>query len=432
MGLCNLMAAWLALLLGRLGLRSPSALDGWTRHSGVNCYSGKGATDLEAHSGHPYGTVSLEECKAACESLDGCQGVVVSWSIVSVLRGKVVCYRRGSIQLDQCLDHTLVFDLWTRAPSPPPGVPGTYGCGVAIAGDWPNCGAQFSEQYAFDLGALMRKAQNVVGAGQPLWRYDWRSTQHPTGGPWTYVAMDWCPSGGKNEHPDPNGPSPGLMGWNEPNVPGQCNQDAGDSKAVGEFVALARRFKQVGKFVVSPAPSLDPQWLDTFLGVCSAQGFFGVDYLAYHHYVTCNDDTSGNSLYGEMSSVIESFIALMNKWNGRGFGIKGLWITEIACAPVGGWGNLPYRWALGKPALLMEKFIDIQRNYPELKTWSWFGYGGFGNLWDQSTSALTSLGNMYFSHCHPTRAGGNRTAATSLGLPGGLVGEALREALVVV
>mmetsp|Transcript_49763 Transcript_49763/g.144404 ORF Transcript_49763/g.144404 Transcript_49763/m.144404 type:complete len:432 (+) Transcript_49763:34-1329(+) len=409
MALCELLAVWLAFLLGHLGLRSAPDGNGWTQHLGVNCYSGNGATDLEQFPGQPYGTMSLQDCEAACAAQPGCEGVVVS-KPVWCTGGKVRCYRRGNIQLDQCLTDTWAFDLWTRAPSPPPGVPGTYGCGVAIAGDWPNCGAQFSEAYNFDLGALMRSAQHAAGEGRPLWRYDWRTSEHPYGGDWSYVGMDWCPHGGKGEHPDPNGPSPGLMGWNEPNVPGQCNQDAGNWNAVGEFVDLARRFKQAGKFVVSPAPSVDPGWLDTFLGTCRAQGFFDVDYLAYHHYVTCNDDTTGNSLYGEMSSVIESFIGLMAKYNGLGFSIKGLWITEIACAPTGGWSNLPYHWAADKPALLMEKFVDIQRNYPELKTWSWFGYGGFGNLWDPNTGSLTDLGNTYFTNCHPQRSGGNKTS----------------------
>lgn len=264
---------------------------------------------------------------------------------------------------------------------------------------------------------MIKNAQDV--SYFPLWRYDWRSVEHPVSGPWTYVSQDWCWQGGIGEHPSPSYNSPGLLGWNEPNVPGQCNaNNAADGNGITEFVNLARQYKQRGKFVVSPAPGDGRDWLDIFFAQVKARGFVGIDYIAYHHYVTCNHDTSGNSMYGEMEEMLVAHINLMYKWNKQGFNIKGIWITEIACQPSGGWGNRPYHWEGDKPGLLMSKFIDIINNHKELQAWAWFGYGGFGQLWNYGSWTLTDLGRTYFSNCHGNRApvalGDNSTVTRSV------------------
>merc|ERR1712203_1109570 len=99
--------------------------------------------------------------------------------------------------------------------------------------------------------------------------------------------------------------------------------------------------------------------------------------------------TTGDGMYGEMEAELGRQIAVMNKWNGQGFAIKGIWLTEIACAPEGGWGARPYHWDATKPPMLMGKFIDIINNHPQLQAWSWFGYGGFGQLWNEGSWTLT-------------------------------------------
>jgi hypothetical protein len=195
------------------------------------------------------------------------------------------------------------------------------------------------------------------------------------------------------------------LGWNEPNVPGQCNaNNAADATGIQEFVNIAAQYKQLGKFVVSPAPGDGSEWLDTFFTQVKAKGFVGVDYIAYHHYVFCNPSSTGASMYSEMEEMLVRHLNLMYKWNSLGFSIKGVWITEIACQPSGGWGNQPYHWEAEKPALLMSKFIDLINNHPELQAWAWFGYGGFGQLRDDQTFALTDLGHTYFSNCKGNRA----------------------------
>lgn len=295
--------------------------------------------------------------------------------------------------------------------------PGEYGCGVAMAGDWPDCVKQFDTDYAFDFSAVMASAQRK--AGRPVWRYDWRSTQYPASAPyddWHYLAMDWCPQGGKGEHPDPWGPWPGLLGWNEPNAPQQCNQPAWD---VPEFVALAKQFKARGKFVVSPAPTHDADdWMDMFLGVMhdrtdDDEHFLGVDYLAYHHYVTCNSGTvegfaatSADDIFAQLEGALLKFKGLMDTYNADGMQIKGLWLPEVAC----GWSDGGWTGHCSDSCTknTMQKLVELTKKHPVLKTWAWFGYNNFGNLWENDHTKgypLTELGQMYFANCDPSKTG---------------------------
>jgi len=73
----------------------------YTTMRDLNCYTGHGATDLEKEAGEPCGEMSLSECEQKCDELDACQGITVSSKSGS---NKVLCYRRGSINVGQC-DH---------------------------------------------------------------------------------------------------------------------------------------------------------------------------------------------------------------------------------------------------------------------------------------------------------------------------------------
>lgn len=282
---------------------------------------------------------------------------------------------------------------------------GEFGCGVGVAGDWPSCSGRLGDTtYNFDFPALMKSAQ--AKAGRKLWRYDWRGTQFPTSATyydWTYVAMDWCDVGAL-EHPDPYGPWPGLMGWNEPNVWGQCNRPADQ---VAEFVKLAKQFKALGKFVVSPAPTADKDdWMDTFLGVMHDrtdpdENFMDTDFLAYHHYVACDEGkTTADDIWNQLVTANGKWKALIDKWNGKGMNIKGLWMTEVSC----GWSK-EGQWTgnCGETCVrdTMQQFMRLIQTHSEIKTWAWFGYDNFGNLWDKDKGyALTELGEWYFSNCN--------------------------------
>lgn len=304
---------------------------------------------------------------------------------------------------------------WVCPASTPRAFP--FGCGVGIAGDWPNVGQLFDTTYEFNLTAQLAAGQAIVdqqaGAhAKPIWRYDWRATEHPySPNKWTYMGMDWCNHDGMGTHPDPKDPnSVGLMGWNEPNSAAQCNQNpANDTKAVAEFVKLAASFKAVGKLVVSPAPTKQAStWMDDFLAEVARQGSRDMDYLAYHHYLTCdsNPRTTPEEMYAEMEDELQQYIGLMQKYNGKGFTIKGIWITEIACQPDGGWMQQPWKWTPGASEDLMEKFMELVDKHVELKAWAWFPYAGFGPLWDIQPpyTALTALGRRYFGNCHQDRA----------------------------
>jgi hypothetical protein len=291
---------------------------------------------------------------------------------------------------------------------------------MAITGDWPNPGAQFSVDYKYNLKTMMENAQKELGPqALPLWRYDWRATEHPYSGSWTYVATDWCSgtkgdSKGLGEHPAADGSSPGVLGWNEPNVPGQCeaSPDATNLEAIGEFVALAREFKKHGKFVVTPAPGGGAPWLDTFLNNSDKLGFRDFDYMAYHHYVTCNSGTQPSTnpppfttpemMFQEMEKEMKEHVAVMDKYNQMGFSIKGIWLTETACAPDGGWGTSG-TWRKDAPDILMSQLFKLIDQYPQLKAWNWFPYRQFGLLADDTTYEVTDLGKRYFSNCHQDR-----------------------------
>jgi len=290
------------------------------------------------------------------------------------------------------------------------------GCGVAITGDWPNPGAQFAEDYHFNLTAMMANAQEVLKPDAlPLWRYDWRAKEHPYSGPWTYVGMDWC-SGtkgdrvGLKEHPAPDGNSPGLLGWNEPNVPGQCeaSPDGTDLEATREFVERARQFKKHGKFVVTPAPGGGSWWLDNFLSSCEQLNFTDIDFMAFHHYVPCNSGTKGGvpfttpeMMYASLLEEVKNHTVVMHKYNARGFTMKGIWLSEVACAPDGGWAFGD--WRMDAADILMNQVLKIVEDSPQITAFNWFPYRQFGMLWNDTTWDVTALGRKYFANCHQDR-----------------------------
>jgi len=70
----------------------------WAHAAGVNCYSGKGATDLESPPGSNCGTMSLDACQAKCQATEGCDGITVQPAAGGLLK----CFRRGLTDLAAC------------------------------------------------------------------------------------------------------------------------------------------------------------------------------------------------------------------------------------------------------------------------------------------------------------------------------------------
>jgi len=91
------------------GPQDPDSLpSGYTKLKNLNCYAGHGATDLDDK---PCGTMYLDQCEKTCDESAGCQGVVVS---KPDSEGKVSCYRRGLIKVDQCDHETEDYDLFVN------------------------------------------------------------------------------------------------------------------------------------------------------------------------------------------------------------------------------------------------------------------------------------------------------------------------------
>jgi hypothetical protein len=126
------------------------------------------------------------------------------------------------------------------------------------------------------------------------------------------VPMAWAEY---RMEPPAGGNSPWLMGFNEPDRPGQANM-------CPQYAAYAwRRLEQLhaGRKLVSPAPSHeDPGWLDAF--VAAYQGLYGcrprLDALACHAYLRSA---------GEVMALVGTFVKRAQAWGVAG----GTWLTEF-------------------------------------------------------------------------------------------------------
>lgn len=92
--------------------------DGWTEHSGLNCYPGHGAEDVEPKQGRACCTVSLNDCQQKCDELSGCTGITMRAG-----SGNQKCYRRGKVDVNKCRKDknyvTYIKSAGPPAPTPP-------------------------------------------------------------------------------------------------------------------------------------------------------------------------------------------------------------------------------------------------------------------------------------------------------------------------
>ena len=85
----------------------PDFTGSWQKYSGKNCYQGQGADNM---SPEPYSnSISLSDCKNACETDDACEGIVVKRGEESAGR----CFKRKNIKLGDCSDNSQ-FDLYLK------------------------------------------------------------------------------------------------------------------------------------------------------------------------------------------------------------------------------------------------------------------------------------------------------------------------------
>eukprot|EP01083_Nonionella_stella_P095305 267503_1 len=80
-------------------------------HSMKRCSAGHGAQDLENPNGSSAGTMSLYNCQTLCDKTNECTGITVSNN--ETFAGYVNCYRRSSINLEQC-DVNFAYDTYTK------------------------------------------------------------------------------------------------------------------------------------------------------------------------------------------------------------------------------------------------------------------------------------------------------------------------------
>ena len=80
-----LLLLLLLLLLLQL-LPTHAAAQPWWRHGGLDCFSGRGATDLESPPGSSLGAMPLAECQRRCLATQGCTAVTtdvvnLTWAV---------------------------------------------------------------------------------------------------------------------------------------------------------------------------------------------------------------------------------------------------------------------------------------------------------------------------------------------------------------
>lgn len=82
----------------------------WAYAGGFNCYPGHGGNDLEHPPASSCGTMTLAQCKAACQSTAGCSAV--TWKGTDH-DGVGPCFRKSDIDLAQC-DTGTAYDTFLR------------------------------------------------------------------------------------------------------------------------------------------------------------------------------------------------------------------------------------------------------------------------------------------------------------------------------
>jgi hypothetical protein len=90
----------------------------WTKHAGLNCYSGHGGQPVDP-SDQPLASKSAAQCGDACVNKTGCTAFTVMSNTAS---GD--CWLRASINLASC-DTYSNYDTYDRSAPPPPAPPPT-------------------------------------------------------------------------------------------------------------------------------------------------------------------------------------------------------------------------------------------------------------------------------------------------------------------
>eukprot|EP00443_Scrippsiella_acuminata_P069105 CAMPEP_0115551474 /NCGR_PEP_ID=MMETSP0271-20121206/95749_1 /TAXON_ID=71861 /ORGANISM="Scrippsiella trochoidea, Strain CCMP3099" /LENGTH=754 /DNA_ID=CAMNT_0002985075 /DNA_START=102 /DNA_END=2367 /DNA_ORIENTATION=+ len=185
-------------------------------------------------------------------------------------------------------------------------------------------------------------------SAQKIWHYNWQMSArnvHIDGV--QFVPMIKYPGQGVNYLPLANQDGRGsvVKGWNEPDDVGQAGRDSNlrsNPEAYAQAWTSDMQVAQAKGYTefVSPAMAHDTCWLDHFLKAC--EGTAGcrslVTYLAFHRYrLDCSTYVAdpGNIGFRDDLSYVLTYYRLMQKYNARGFSIKGLVWDELGCLTSG-------------------------------------------------------------------------------------------------
>lgn len=209
-------------------------------------------------------------------------------------------------------------------------------CGVAVIEEQSN---------GFSAGHL-EQAANEVGASH-IWHYNWLMTTDVRVPGVQFVPMIKEPgqTQGRSVNDLPQADADGVgtivKGWNEPDDAGQAGRDEALRTDPGSFAdewtrdMLVAQSKGYTEFV-GPAIAHDVCWLDHFLQACeTTEGCKDlVTYLAPHRYrndcATYEAEPDYMGWRDDLSYIL-TFYRLMEKYNQRGFQIRGLVWDEFGC-----------------------------------------------------------------------------------------------------
>jgi len=205
-------------------------------------------------------------------------------------------------------------------------------CGLAVNNEQGNGWNNDQLRIASDAASALK-----------LWHYNWLPSTDVHVTDVEFVPTIKFPGQVSAEIPYAGTGSAGytVKGWNEPDDPGQAGSihalrtnPEGFAQAWTDDM-LAASAKGYTDFV-GPAMAHDSCWLDHFLKACEVTGRCKelVTYLALHRYrQDCSTYVASSDYQGwrEDLSYILSFYNIMQKYNARGFQIKGLVWDEFGC-----------------------------------------------------------------------------------------------------
>lgn len=141
------------------------------------------------------------------------------------------------------------------------------------------------------------------------WEYNW------SGETWNCAGVENVPMAWAGVPSDVRGNSEWLMGFNEPDQPGQANLAPGTASALWRAIEL----RYPGRKLVAPAPShLDPEWLvrfrDNYMAVFAKPP--RMDALAVHCYLPTAV---------ECIALVREYETWAREWN-----VGEIWVTEFS------------------------------------------------------------------------------------------------------